>query len=228
MQQPSIAVVVPILNEAERLPGIFELLGELGAEEVVLVDGGSTDASQEMLSQCSFTWCQSETGRAVQMNCGASQCHSDILLFIHADTDMNSSHLSAIRKAMDNSLTVGGRFDIHLSGNHPAFRVIEWFINLRSRITGINTGDQCQFVRREIFESMGGFPEQPLMEDVEFSKRLKRMGRIACLRNWVTTSSRRWEKYGILRTILLMWKLRLLYWLGVSSDRLAGIYANVR
>lgn len=129
---------------------------------------------------------------------------------------------------MRDESTVGGCFALRLSGSHPAFRIIEWFINVRSRLTRISTGDQCQFVRRDLFEVMGGFPEQPLMEDVEFARRLKRAGRIACLRDKVTTSSRRWEQHGILRTMLLMWKLRLLYWLGVAPERLAANYRDAR
>lgn len=124
---------------------------------------------------------------------------------------------------------VGGHFNIRLSGSLPAFRIIEWFINTRSRLTGISTGDQCQFVRREAFEELGRFPDQPLMEDVEFSRRLKRIGRsTVCLRDKVTTSSRRWEQHGILKTVLLMWKLRLYYWFGVTPDRLAALYRDAR
>lgn len=224
----SIAVIVPLLNEKQRLPALIDMLKSLEADEVVLIDGGSGDGSDELLAASSLNWCTSRQGRAVQMNCGAAQSTSDILLFIHADTLVSSTHLSAVREAMKEESVVGGRFDLRLSGNHPSFRLIEWFINVRSRLSRINTGDQCQFIRRRAFERMGGFPEQPLMEDVEFSKRLKRAGRIACLREKVTTSSRRWEQNGILKTVLLMWKLRLSYWLGVSPERLATIYRDAR
>jgi len=125
---------------------------------------------------------------------------------------------------MQNASCVGGRFDVSLSGPGFALRLIAWFINIRSRLSGISTGDQCQFVRRSVFEAMGGFPEQALMEDVEFSKRLKRHGRIACLREKVLTSSRRWEAHGVVRTVWLMWTLRFLYWLGVSPEKLAMMY----
>jgi len=225
---PSIAVIVPLLNERDRLPELLEMLNELNADEVVLIDGDSTDGSKELLSKSGFLWCSSIPGRAVQMNEGAGECASDILLFIHADTDICSSHLSAVKEAMRSDDTIAGRFDVHLSGSHPAFRLIESMINLRSRLTKIGTGDQCQFVRRTVFDSLGGFPEQPLMEDIEFSKRLKRLGAIACIRDKVTTSSRRWEQFGIFRTIVLMWKLRLLYWLGVSPERLAAMYRDAR
>jgi len=225
---PSIAAVVPLLNERDRLPELLEMLNELSADEVVLIDGGSTDGSKELLSKSGFSWCSSIPGRSVQMNRGASQCLSDIILFIHADTLISSSHILAVKEVMRDTETVAGRFDIHLSGRHPAFRMIESMMNLRSRLTRISTGDQCQFVRRSVFESLGGFPEQPLMEDVEFSKRLKRAGRIACLRDKVTTSSRRWEQHGTFKTILLMWKLRLYYWLGITPDRLAAMYRDAR
>ena len=226
--RPTVAVIVPTLNERERLPKLLEMLAGLSADEVILVDGRSTDDSDQLLAESGFQWIKSLSGRAVQMNRGAGECTSDILLFIHADTDICSSHISAVKEAMRSDNSVGGRFDVHLSGNHPAFRLIEWMINLRSRLTKISTGDQCQFVHRTVFESLGGFPEQPLMEDIEFSKRLKRLGAMACLRDKVTTSSRRWEQSGIVRTIVLMWKLRLLYWLGISPERLAAMYCDAR
>jgi len=207
---------------------LLEMLTALNADEVMLVDGGSSDGSDMLLSASSFKWIKSQPGRAVQMNSGAALCKSDILLFLHADTEMTRPALDAVRGAMSRAEVVGGRFDVELSGDRPVFGLVAFMINLRSRLTGISTGDQCQFVRREIFEHLGGFPEQPLMEDVEFSKRLKRAGRIACLRDKVTTSSRRWEQHGTLKTILLMWKLRLYYWLGITPDRLATIYRDAR
>lgn len=204
------------------------MLTSLDTDEVVLIDGASTDGSGELLAASGLNWCTSRQGRAVQMNGGAALCSSDIFLFIHADTEIASTHLTAVRNVMSDEGIAGGHFDLRLSGNHPAFRIIEWFINARSRLTHISTGDQCQFVRREVFEAMGGFPEQPLMEDIEFAKRLKKYSRVACIRDKVTTSSRRWEQHGILRTILLMWKLRLYYWLGVAPESLAAIYRDAR
>jgi len=162
------------------------------------------------------------------MNAGASTCVSDIFLFIHSDTEINSCCIESMMAVMQRSETVGGRFDLCLSGRHPALRMIEWFINLRSRLSGISTGDQGIFVRRSAFEHLGGFPDIPLMEDIAFSRRLKRYGHIACLRQRVTTSSRRWEQHGIYNTILLMWRLRLLYWLGVPAERLAEMYREAR
>jgi len=204
--------------------------------EVIFCDGGSSDGSLEMMQHSSLRCVQSQTGRALQMNTAAQYAMGDVLLFVHIDTRLHTHHLQAIQRVMgdvsafsdkpavNEKSIVGGRFDVRLSGKHPMFRVIECMINLRSRWSKISTGDQCQFVRRDVFEKLGGFPHQALMEDVEFSKRLKHVGKIACLREMVETSSRRWEKYGIFRTIGLMWKLRFLYWRGVSAERLAKLY----
>jgi len=199
-------------------------LSAMGADEVVIVDGGSNDATRSILKSSGLAWTGAESGRARQMNAGAALSESEILLFLHADTVIEASHLLAVREAMQDERCVGGRFDVVLSGEHPAFRMIAWFMNIRSRLSRISTGDQSQFVRRSVFEKIGGFPELPLMEDVTFSKLLKREGSIACLRKKVITSSRRWEHNGIFRTALLMWKLRLLYWLGRPADELAAMY----
>ena len=224
----SIAVIVPVFNEAQLLPEKLTSLKALNADEMVFIDGGSTDGTQQLLEASGVLWFTGTQGRAAQMNVGAGKCKGDILLFIHIDTDLNESNISAIRSAIKQQGVVGGRFDICLSGSHPAYRMISWFMNMRSRLSKISTGDQAMFVRRDVFEQMGGFADLPLMEDVEFSKRLKGQGKIACLRQRVTTSSRRWQQYGIIRTILLMWRLRFLYWLGTPADKLATMYRNVR
>ncbi|MDQ6982476.1 MAG: TIGR04283 family arsenosugar biosynthesis glycosyltransferase [Mariprofundus sp.] len=224
----SIAIIVPVFNEATVLPELIGRMQSVDTDTLIVVDGGSRDDSHRLLENSGIRWCQSEPGRAAQMNAGAEESTNDILLFIHADTIINSSNISAMCEAMEDGSYAGGRFDLCLSGNAVAFRIIEWLINVRSRLTGISTGDQCQFVRRSVFEQMGGFPDQPLMEDVEFSKRLKRHGRVACLREKVITSSRRWEQLGIVATIWLMWKLRFLYWFGVSPEKLAQMYRQTR
>jgi len=221
-------MVMPLLNEAKALELEIENLMTLSIHEWVYSDGGSTDGTLELLQDRDISICQSGKGRALQMNAGAKLCQSDILLFIHADTHLCEHHIQAIKELMQDDAIAGGRFDVQLSGEHWAFRMIEWFMNHRSCLTGISTGDQCQFVRREVFESMGGFPEQALMEDVEFSKRLKQHGKVACRHQKITTSSRRWEKHGIVKTIWLMWKLRFLYWLGSSPEKLSRMYRNVR
>jgi len=210
------------------LPELIAGLQQIDVDELVLVDGGSTDQTCQLLEKSTLRWVRSMPGRAVQMNTAVRDVNSDILLFIHSDTIIGSSHILAVNQAMQDESCVGGRFDIHLSGDSMALRIIAWFINTRSRLSGISTGDQCQFVRRSVFERMGGFPELPLMEDVEFSKRLKRCGKIACLRKKVVTSSRRWVSHGLIRTVWLMWKLRFLYWLGVSPEKLALMYRQAR
>ncbi len=221
-------MIVPVFNEERVLPELMAGLQQLNANELVVVDGGSTDNTCRLLEESTLYWIHSASGRAVQMNAGARECESDIFLFIHSDTSIDSNHILAIKQAMQDASCVGGRFDVRLSGHGLALRVIGRFINLRSRLTGISTGDQCQFVRRDVFERMGGFPEQDLMEDVKFSKRLKRYGKISCLSEQVVSSSRRWETHGVLRTVLLMWKLRFLYWLGVSPEKLAAMYRQAR
>ncbi len=195
---------------------------------VLFVDGGSEDGTVERIRRAGFDCIQSEAGRATQMNAGAAQCTAEVLWFVHADTGFTASHIDDIRRVMRSSDVVGGRFDVRLLGRHPVFRIIERLMNWRSRVTKIYTGDQAIFVRRNVFEQLGGFPEQPLMEDIELSRHLKRVGKTACLYRPVVTSSRRWEQYGIGRTILLMWKLRLYYWLGMPAEKLATMYYHVR
>jgi len=224
----SLAIVVPVFNEGQALRQSLQSFMDLSADELVFVDGGSNDDTLAVLSQANALCLTSELGRAAQMNAGSEVVSSDIIVFIHADTVISKSDLLAMKKALSQLDVVGGRFDVRLSGTHPAFRLIEWMINQRSRLTKISTGDQCQFVRRDVFEAMGGFAAMPLLEDVGFSKRLKKLGRIACLRNKVITSSRRWEQHGVLSTVWLMWKIRLLYWLGVSPEKLAQMYRDAR
>jgi len=221
-------VVVPLLNEAMALPQLLQDLRQCDADELVLVDGGSGDTSQEILQQSGLRWLSSKRGRGAQMNAGARMIKSEIILFLHADTAISSSHIKALRELAAKPDHMGGRFDVRLSGTHPLLRVIEWFINLRSRLSRISTGDQAMFVRRDAFKAMGGFAELPLMEDIEFSYRLKRQGKVVCLRQKVCTSSRRWERHGIMRTMFLMWRLRLFYWLGMPAERLARMYREAR
>ena len=228
MTDPTVAVVVPLRNEIGLLPAARQRWLSLGADELLVVDGGSVDGSREYLQDSGLKWLATGAGRARQMNAGAAVCNSDIIVFLHVDTVVSSSDILVIREAMQDASVAGGRFDVRLDGQQMLLRIVERFINWRSRLTRISTGDQAIFVRREVFERLGGFPELPLMEDVEFSRRLKRQGRIACLKRAVTTSSRRWEKHGILRTVMLMWWLRLLYWLGVPAQRLAAMYRETR
>jgi len=179
---------------------------------VIVADGGSEDATRELAAGLCDRMVVAPRGRAAQMNAGAREAKGDVLIFLHADTRLPSNADELVPGLL------WGRFDVHIEGHHPLLKVVAWSMNLRSRLTGIATGDQAIFVRREAFP---GFPELPLMEDVAFSKAMKRRSQPACLRDKVTTSGRRWESRGVVRTILLMWQLRLLFFLGMSSEKLA-------
>jgi rSAM/selenodomain-associated transferase 2 len=191
---------------------------------VVVVDGGSRDASVQVVERAGVRCLAGAPGRARQMNAGARATRGDLLLFLHADTRLPPGALEAVEAALADPRVVGGRFDVTFDSARPIMRLTAGLMNLRSRLSGIATGDQTLFVRRAVFEDVGGFPEIPLMEDVEFSRRLKRRGPRACLRLRVTTSARKWEREGPVRTVLLMWTLRLLYFLGAPPGRLHRWY----
>ena len=229
-----IAVILPVFNEARHLEKtLSQLLAGHLFDEVIVVDGGSTDASVEivcklMSADVSGTQpvpylIQVPRGRARQMHAGAQAAGADVLFFLHTDTTLPPDAVEQIRNAIRADFLCG-RFDVRLSGRHFLFRVIERLMNWRSRVSGISTGDQGLFVRRDVYRMLGGFAPIALMEDIEFSTRLKWVGKPARLHGPVIASSRRWEERGITRTILLMWTLRFLYWLGVSPERLARWY----
>jgi rSAM/selenodomain-associated transferase 2 len=213
-----LSVVVPALNEARGIRAALEALAPLRSRghEVIVVDGGSSDRTPELAAGLCDRVLSAPRGRAIQMNAGARAAGGDVLVFLHADT-----RLPPGAEALILDCPVWGRFDVQIEGRHPLLKLVACAMNLRSRLTGIATGDQAIFVRREAFP---GFPEIALMEDVALSKLLKRRGAPACLRQRVVTSGRRWESRGVLRTIFLMWRLRLLYFLGVSPERLARRY----
>jgi rSAM/selenodomain-associated transferase 2 len=191
----------------------------------VVVDGGSRDASAAVVGRHpGVRWLVSAPGRARQMNAGARVTRGDVLVFLHADTRLPDGALEAIEAALADPRVVGGRFDVAFDSARPVLRLTAALMNVRSRLSGIATGDQTIFVRRAVFEALGGFPDIALMEDVELSRRLKRRGRLARLRLRVTTSARKWEREGPVRTVLLMWMLRLLYFLGASPRRLHRWY----
>ncbi|MFC1683930.1 TIGR04283 family arsenosugar biosynthesis glycosyltransferase [Pseudomonadota bacterium] len=215
-------IIIPCLNEVKTVGPLLHSLQSLRTEghEVILVDGGSEDDTQVLAEPLVDYLLVSEAGRARQMNRGAQAAEGDLLWFLHADTALPDGGAQAVI----DSNAVWGRFDVRLSGAHPLLRLVSFMMNLRSRLTGIATGDQGIFVSREAFEQIGGFDEIPLMEDIALSRSLKRLSRPLCLHQQLVTSSRRWESRGILRTILLMWWLRLAFALGVSPQRLVRMY----
>lgn len=219
-----ISVVIPTLNEAGGIAEVVRRAREPGVGEVIVVDGGSTDSTRALAQTLADVVCSAPRGRARQMNEGAARAGGEILLFLHADTLLPTGFAAAVTAACSCAGVVGGRFDLDLFPSTPVLRLTATLINWRSRLSRIATGDQAIFVRREVFERLGGYPDIPLMEDVELSRRLKRAGRLVCLRHRVTTSSRRWQTHGVVRTILLMWRLRVLYWAGVSPERLSRMY----
>ncbi len=219
-----LSIIVPALDEA---PGIANCLGALQGmrtrgHEVIVADGGSRDGTPELARPLADRVIRAPRGRAPQMNAAARQASGSALLFVHADSRLPPGADSAVLTAL--AARTWGRFDVEIEGRHPLLRVVARMMNLRSRLTGIATGDQAIFVRRDAFEALGGFAEIPLMEDVELSRRLRRSGRPVCLRERVSTSGRRWESRGVLRTIVLMWRLRLAYFLGADPARLADRY----
>jgi rSAM/selenodomain-associated transferase 2 len=226
MTTPKISLVVPVLNEASDVVETLSALQPLRAagHELIVVDGGSTDDSIALSQPYSDRVMRSLRGRSRQMNAGASAAGGDIFLFLHADTFLPAGADRLIIEGLKRHRKSWGRFDVRLSGKHLLLRVVGYLMNIRSRITGTATGDQAIFVRRELFEKVGGFPDIDLMEDIALSKRLKRKESPLCLWQRVLTSSRRWERNGILRTILFMWHLRLLYFLGSDPGRLAQQY----
>lgn len=228
MPEPfSLSVIIPVWREAAGITETLQALKPIRgrAHEVIVVDAGSTDGTAELARPLCDRVVNSEKGRAAQMNAGAAVARGDLLLFLHADTRLPESALEHLADFV-HSHRAWGRFNVRLSGQRPVFRVIAWFMNKRSRLTGICTGDQAMFVRRDVFEALAGFRPMPLMEDVEFSRRLCRMSRPFCIKEPVVTDSRRWEKYGTWRTIFLMWQLRWRYWRGESPESLAQIYRS--
>ena len=221
----TVSIVVPVLNEGDGIRAALARLATFrqAGVELVVVDGGSSD---DTLAQADG-WCDqlsvAPRGRGSQMNAGARLASGDVLIFLHADTTLPTEALSAVRQAVDRG-SVWGRFDVAIAGASAWFPVIAHLMNLRSRWTGIATGDQAIFVSRSAFDVAGGFPAIPLMEDIAFSSTMRKRGRPACLKEKVTTSGRRWEKHGVVRTIVAMWWLRLRFFLGSSPTILALDY----
>ncbi len=215
---------MPVLDEAAGLSSALQALSpwRRSGAEVIVVDGGSQDESLQTAHALADQALSAPRGRASQMNAGAAQARGRWLLFLHADTRLPDSGLQALRQLGEGA--VWGRFDVRIEAPHALLRLVSFMINWRSRWTGIATGDQAIFIRREVFEQMGGYPDIALMEDIALSRQLKTLARPICVREPVLTSPRRWLRYGIGRTIWLMWRLRAAYFFGANPDELARRY----
>jgi rSAM/selenodomain-associated transferase 2 len=225
MKAKPLSIVMPVLDEAERIGAALAALAPLRAlgAELIVVDGGSHDDTVKHCDGCAERVLVAPRGRARQMNAGAGVASGDALLFLHADTTLPPDAPSLIEAALERR--AWGRFDVRIDGRSRWLPVVAALMNCRSRLTGIATGDQAIFVRRAAFDAVGGFADQPLMEDIELSTRLRAsVGRPACLRAKAVTSGRRWDERGAWRTMILMWRLRWLYWRGVAAERLAAAY----
>ena len=220
-----LSVVVPVLDEGATIRAHLAALAPLRARgvELIVVDGGSDDATIREAGEGADRVIAAPRGRASQMNTGARAAAGDVLLFLHADTHLPADADLGIARAIAGG-HAWGRFDVAIDGRHPLLPVVAALMNARSRLTGIATGDQAIFVTRQAFETVGGYAEIPLMEDIVLSRALKRLSRPACLGERVTTSGRRWEQHGPVRTILTMWRLRLAFFLGADPRALALAY----
>jgi rSAM/selenodomain-associated transferase 2 len=221
-----ISVIVPALNEAATIARTLARLREPEVLEIVVVDGRSEDGTAAIARPLADRVIEAPAGRAQQMNAGATIARGEVLFFLHADTVPPQGFAAAIVTACGEA--IGGRFDVELDAPGLAYRVIGEGINLRSRWSGLFTGDQGLFVRRDVFESLGGYPDQPLLEDLALARAMKRRGRTAALRLRVSTSARRWQRHGVLRTVFLMWWIRALYFFGIAPERIARLYGEAR
>ena len=235
------SIIIPVLNEATNLPLLFDNINKLNPnpQQVILVDGGSNDDSIDIIqsfinelmpdnnSKIDWQMTESKAGRALQMNTGAALATSDVLLFLHADTQLPMNAIESVSEAMKRA--EWGRFDVQIASRQPTLRLVSQMINWRSRLSGIATGDQAIFISQFLFERIGNYPNQALMEDIELckqlkGKQLKGIAKPACLKSKVITSARRWQQHGTWRTIILMWHLRFDYWRGVSADNIKARY----
>lgn len=229
-----LAVIVPVLNEASAIAEALARLAPLrrrGAT-VIVVDGGSTDATAELTQSAADRVLVAPRGRASQMNAGArdalADASIDTLLFLHVDTRLPARADALIGVACAGRPLAWGRFDVRIDGRSPALPLVAAAMNLRSRVTGICTGDQCLFATRALFNKVGGFAPLPLMEDIEFSRRARQLARPCAIHDRAVTSGRRWERHGVVKTVLLMWRVRLAYFLGADPARLAASYRDAR
>lgn len=222
--KPVVSIIIPMLNESEIIASKLQSLQHLRSQcELIVVDGGSLDGSVELARSWVDKLVESPAGRAKQMNAGADFASAELLFFLHLDTEV-PTNLIELLLANGNSCDFWGRFDVSIEGAHWMLPVVAFLMNARSRVTGIATGDQGMFISRSLFEKVGCFPDQPLMEDIELSRRLLQEKKPYCIKQKVKTSGRRWEEKGAFRTIWLMWSLRWAYWIGEAPEKLAERY----
>lgn len=226
-----ITIIIPVLNEEKHIGSALANIERLnGEKEIIVVDGGSIDNTiniiKSVAAYCNtpIQFLSSQKGRGHQMNKGADFAGGEILLFLHADTILPENAIARIEEAIKNHEIIGGRFNARFDDDRFIFKLTAFLMNWRSRLTGIFTGDQAIFIRRNVFKDIGSFPEIPLMEDIALGKKMKRKGKVACINDCVITSARKWKEEGIIKTILLMWYLRLLYFFRVSPEMLSRIY----
>jgi rSAM/selenodomain-associated transferase 2 len=226
MSDDRLSIIVPVLNEEASIAAALQALAPLRARgaEVIVVDGGSADRTAALAGPLCDRLIVAPRGRAAQMNAGAGAAHGDVLLFLHADTQLPADADRLIVAGLAQAGRGWGRFDVRIAGQHPLLPLIAVLMNLRSRLTGIATGDQAIFVDKAAFAAVGGYPEIALMEDIVLSRRLKRRSRPLCLAARALTSGRRWEKHGVVRTVLTMWRLRLAFFFGAAPEKLAARY----
>jgi len=229
MSAGRLSVILPVLNEEAGIAEALQDLSKLRARgvEVIVVDGGSRDDTVALAQPLCDRLITAPRGRGAQMNAGAGVARGDVLLFLHADTRLPADADRLLLDGLAASSRPWGRFDVRIAGRHPLLPLIAATMNLRSRLTGIATGDQAIFAEGSAFAAIGGFPDIALMEDIVLSRRLKRLGRPLCLRPHVLTSGRRWEQHGVVHTILTMWRLRLAFFFGVAPAKLAASYGYV-
>jgi len=223
-----LSIIMPVLDEGDGITGALDALGDLRTlgVEVIVVDGGSRDATVQRARMRADRVLTAPRGRASQMNAGAAVAAGSVLLFLHADTRLPQEAERLVLDGLARSGHDWGRFDVTITGRHPMLKLVATMMNLRSRISGIATGDQAIFVKRDAFRAVGGFPDIALMEDIALTRALKRTSRPLCIRDRAVTSGRRWETNGVFRTILLMWRLRLAYFFGADPAALARQYGH--
>lgn len=221
-----VSVIIPTLNEAQTIENFLQALQPIRKQcELIVVDGGSIDTTAKIAKSLVDCLIYANKGRAKQMNAGANLASNEVLLFLHADTFLPLDGLKYIANAVEKGF-VWGYFDLHLTGTHPLLKIIALMINKRSRITNIATGDQAIFSTKRAFNNVGRYPEIALMEDIALCQQLKKTSKPFCIRAKATSSSRRWQKFGVYKTILLMWWLRTCYCFGMSPTKLSSLYAR--